>query len=72
MEHLSSNGFTPRTMESSILSTGLLPSLDIIFMTLTSDLGCFLLDNGPSRPLSVYHIFSLHLHSLVEFSRPNR
>ena len=26
-------------------------------MTLTSDLGCFLLHNGPSRPLSVYHIF---------------
>lgn len=35
-------------------------------MTLTSDLGCFLFDNRPSRPLSVYHTFFLHFHSLVE------
>ena len=26
-------------------------------MTLTSVLGCFLLNNGPSHPLFVYHIF---------------
>jgi len=40
--------------------------MKFFLMTLTSDLGCFLFDNGPFRPLSVYHIFFLHFHSLVE------